>query len=473
MESPIEIHPRHVKSSSEAELKALADQQQTLAWLGVRSLSGTDFSSLVDETVGLVAKSLSTEYCAVWELLDDGERLLLRSGVGWDEEVVGQATVGTDPDLYTGHTLISRGPTVVGGFPEKREFDIFRLIRADTGMVSGLSTTIHTGNRVLGLLGVYTADDQRWFTQDEARFLESVAKMLGAAITRELDEERVRLQSEEQTKRAEAAERRFGILCEANELLFASLGSAATPNSAARLAVPALADLCFVDMVERETVDRLVVINPDYVDRDLAHERRFAYPLDAIANHGTAKVMRTGRPEIIPELSDEVLVDLASDEHQLRVLRRLDPESYMCVPFQVRRQLVGAIGLISVEPGRRYDAQDLALAESLIRCVALAIGSPLHHLSETEMARELIRRAKWNRDGASAASAGAAPELSVRQLEVLRLLSKGKPAKKISEELRLSETTVRNHIRALLRALGARSQLEAVARARQGGLPVE
>ena len=62
------------------------------------------------------------------------------------------------------------------------------------------------------------------------------------------------------------------------------------------------------------------------------------------------------------------------------------------------------------------------------------------------------------------------PELTSRQLEVLRLLATGKSAREICGELFLSQATVRNHIRALLLALGAHSQLEALARAREAGL---
>ena len=53
---------------------------------------------------------------------------------------------------------------------------------------------------------------------------------------------------------------------------------------------------------------------------------------------------------------------------------------------------------------------------------------------------------------------------------MLALLAGGKPASEIGGELFLSEATVRNHIRALLLALGAHSQLEALARAREAGL---
>lgn len=55
------------------------------------------------------------------------------------------------------------------------------------------------------------------------------------------------------------------------------------------------------------------------------------------------------------------------------------------------------------------------------------------------------------------------PSLTPRQGEVLRLLERGYSTEQISDELHLSIETVRNHIRAMLRALGVHSRLEAVA----------
>jgi PAS domain S-box-containing protein len=60
---------------------------------------------------------------------------------------------------------------------------------------------------------------------------------------------------------------------------------------------------------------------------------------------------------------------------------------------------------------------------------------------------------------------GSVP-LSIRQQEVLHLLADGVPAKVIATQLGVAEATVRNHIRAILVAFGAHSQLEAVAKAR-------
>ncbi|HZQ04307.1 MAG TPA: LuxR C-terminal-related transcriptional regulator [Gaiellaceae bacterium] len=67
-------------------------------------------------------------------------------------------------------------------------------------------------------------------------------------------------------------------------------------------------------------------------------------------------------------------------------------------------------------------------------------------------------------------SAGPRPRLTPRQLDVLRLLGDGISARSIASMLWLTEATVRNHIRAVLRELGAHSQLEAVCRARCLGL---
>jgi PAS domain S-box-containing protein len=53
--------------------------------------------------------------------------------------------------------------------------------------------------------------------------------------------------------------------------------------------------------------------------------------------------------------------------------------------------------------------------------------------------------------------------LTPRQAEVLQLLERGYSTSQIAQELQLSTETVRNHVRRVLRAVGAHSRLEAVA----------
>jgi PAS domain S-box-containing protein len=62
------------------------------------------------------------------------------------------------------------------------------------------------------------------------------------------------------------------------------------------------------------------------------------------------------------------------------------------------------------------------------------------------------------------------PDLTPRQIEVLRLLEQGRTTVQIADELHLSPETVRNHIRHLMRRLGAHTRLEAVMLARRATL---
>jgi DNA-binding CsgD family transcriptional regulator len=74
--------------------------------------------------------------------------------------------------------------------------------------------------------------------------------------------------------------------------------------------------------------------------------------------------------------------------------------------------------------------------------------------------RRLIR----TRPGRSSVS------LTKRQRDVLRLLGEGRSTAQIAAELVLSETTIRNHVAAILGALGAHSRLQAVLEARRIGI---
>ena len=107
-----------------------------------------------------------------------------------------------------------------------------------------------------------------------------------------------------------------------------------------------------------------------------------------------------------------------------------------------------------------------------IKTGAMSYGSISKEAHEAmEMARGLIRLSSIEAGHEKSYPAPRdVPTLTGRQLEVLQLLASGKSARDIGTKLYLSQATVRNHIRALLQGLGAHSQLEALARAREFGL---
>jgi PAS domain S-box-containing protein len=69
-----------------------------------------------------------------------------------------------------------------------------------------------------------------------------------------------------------------------------------------------------------------------------------------------------------------------------------------------------------------------------------------------------------------AAESSSPPDVTPRQLEVLRALASGASTVQIAESLSISRETVRNHVRGLLRALGVNSRIEALVEARRRGI---
>ena len=76
-----------------------------------------------------------------------------------------------------------------------------------------------------------------------------------------------------------------------------------------------------------------------------------------------------------------------------------------------------------------------------------------------------------NRTGTSPPPAGAAfPQLTIREMEVLELIARGRRNGEIATELFLSERTVRNYVSNILAKLGANDRSQAITMARDAGL---
>lgn len=69
-----------------------------------------------------------------------------------------------------------------------------------------------------------------------------------------------------------------------------------------------------------------------------------------------------------------------------------------------------------------------------------------------------------------AAAPAGRPDLTARQVDVLRLLSQGRSTAEIASALGVQAVTVRNHAQAAMDRLGARTRLEAVILAARSGL---
>nr|WP_258868164.1 HAMP domain-containing sensor histidine kinase [Alkalilimnicola ehrlichii] len=85
--------------------------------------------------------------------------------------------------------------------------------------------------------------------------------------------------------------------------------------------------------------------------------------------------MRTGKPQLIARITDQVLSQLASNDDHLAYLRELGMHSAMVLPLTARGRTLGAITLITAESGRTYDQHDLIFSQEVAGRLALALDN--------------------------------------------------------------------------------------------------
>jgi PAS domain S-box-containing protein len=187
------------RKQAEEALKIRSRQQMAVAKLGLNTLACDSLQVLMDEAVEAVSQTLGMEFCGVLELMPDQSALLLRAGVGWKEDLIGHATVGTNLDSQAGYTLKSHIPVIVEDLQSEARFTGSPLL-IENGIVAGMSVIIGDWKKPFGVLGVHTCQG-RPFNRDDINFLQAVANLLAEAVTRKQVEEEIRKLNEELEQR--------------------------------------------------------------------------------------------------------------------------------------------------------------------------------------------------------------------------------------------------------------------------------
>jgi PAS domain S-box-containing protein len=309
---------------------------------------------------------------------------------------IGDAVIATDSRGLV--TLMNHVAEQLTGWPEadaqgRRLSDVFRIVNENTraevenpaekvlreGIVVGLANhtlLIHRDGR-----HEIPIDDSGAPIRAESGQLEGVV-----LVFRDVSEK----------KREEA---RGVLLSAASAALSESLDYRATLTRVAQLAVPELADWCSVDIVPEGSAqsERLAVAHIDPAKIQFAHELTGKYPPDPNAERGLPNVLRSGRSELFPTISDEMLQAAAIDAEHLRLCRELQLHSAMVVPLLARGRVLGAMTFVWAESGRVYSAADLEFAEDLAHRCAIAIDNAQLYAAE-QRARQAADSANRTKD---------------------------------------------------------------------------
>ena len=137
------------------------------------------------------------------------------------------------------------------------------------------------------------------------------------------------------TRDQPSADEGVRFLAEAGEVLAGSLDWEQTLVQVARLAVPALADWCIVDVLEEDgvTIKQVAVAAADPRKEDLLREMRMLYPPTIDSPQPAARTIRSGEPVLFEEFEAAALHATTRDERHHDLIARLDPKSALAVPL--------------------------------------------------------------------------------------------------------------------------------------------
>ncbi|AKH99990.1 PAS domain S-box [Hoeflea sp. IMCC20628] len=154
-------------------------RQEALSQIGALALTEGSFQAFMDRTIALVAEVLEVPLAKILPFADQADHLWLAAGVGWNEGLVGKATVGVELASQAGYTLSVEGPVVVPDLQTETRFDGPPLLHQH-GVRGGMSVTIPgTGSRPFGVIGVH--DTQlRDFDEGQIAFLVTVANLIAS-----------------------------------------------------------------------------------------------------------------------------------------------------------------------------------------------------------------------------------------------------------------------------------------------------
>ena len=312
-------------------------------------------------------------------LLREGEdrlRLIALRG-GAEGEAEQWASFPVAAPTPAGDVVRSGTPVLVTGKAaiEERYPDMPRR-----GERSVLCLPLTVANRTLGAIAL-SFPGVRIIDAAELEFLEILADSCAQAV------ERIEAQAA-----AALGNERLAFLVDASAELSSSLDYGLTLAKVAALVVPTFADWCAIDVVEDDRLQRLAVAHVDPEKVQLARSLEERYPSDPNAPRGAWHVLRTGRPELIPVITDEMLVAGARDEEHMRIAIDLQLRSAIVVPLIAHERVLGVMTWVAAESDRRYAEGDLAFAEDVARRAAVAIDNAELH-SETLAAAVRLQQA--------------------------------------------------------------------------------
>jgi serine phosphatase RsbU (regulator of sigma subunit) len=275
------------------------------------------------------------------------------------------ATIPLDADL-PGAIAHREGRMVFSPSQVQAERDFPELRDAARSADGFAVVPLLLGDRSLGVLGLgYRGGIP---DAEDLALLEMITGQVAQTLAR------VRLAERERRRRQE-----LEFLTHLTDVALRSETLEELMDDVAAAAVPTMGDWCTLYFLPEDGGRAAVAVAHVDPDRTAwARDLRARFPVDRDQRRGIAEVVRSGKTEFIPavtgDLIDEVITQAKLDPDVTRpIVESFALTSVITVPLLTKRRVVGAMQFMSAESGRRYEQEDVALAEAVAGRLAEAM----------------------------------------------------------------------------------------------------
>lgn len=217
-----------------------------------------------------------------------------------------------------------------------------------------------------------------------------------------------------------------------------------------KLCVPAVADWCSIDLYDsKKGFEQVSIAHANPKKISLAQKYREHNPVTIDQPTGIPQVMRTGKSEYYPRITDEMLEQYIKEADRLAFMKSLNLRSIIIAPIHNSGQVVGGISFVSAESGRYYTDADLVMIEELAARISLAFtNSQLYDAAQQELVhrhklekelllekQKLESRVKERTEQLQLTNEGLRTEISKRQIVEKELQSKSENLAQSNREL--------------------------------------
>ncbi len=179
---------------------------------------------------------------------------------------------------------------------------------------------------------------------------------------------------------------RFAFLAQAGEALASSLDYEETLQQVARLAVPALGDLCIVDVVEDDGVRRVGLQHVLPEKRVLLEALAREYPPMVGSPAPAGRVLASGVTELLAHVDRDTVRAHTVETRHAEIIGKIGIRSHIAAPMIVRGRTLGVVSVGITESDRQYTQDDVLVVEEVTRRAAMAVeNARLYRAAQREI----------------------------------------------------------------------------------------